>query len=59
MTNNPRDLMIAKRVVDVIASSRMFMDGFSFQTGAELLVLLAQIILHNIWKREILRPALH
>jgi len=34
MTNNPRDLMIAKRVADVIASSRMFMDGFSFQTGA-------------------------
>ena len=34
MTNNPRDLMIAKRVADVIASSRMFVDGFSFQTGA-------------------------
>lgn len=34
MTDNPRDLMIAKRVADVIAASRLFKDGFSFQTGA-------------------------
>jgi citrate lyase subunit alpha/citrate CoA-transferase len=34
MTRNPRDLMIAKRVADVIAASRLFKDGFSFQTGA-------------------------
>ncbi|HQE65491.1 MAG TPA: citrate lyase subunit alpha [Bacillota bacterium] len=34
MTDNPRDLMIAKRVADVIAASRLFRDGFSFQTGA-------------------------
>lgn len=34
MTRNPRDLMIAKRVADVMAASRLFEDGFSFQTGA-------------------------
>jgi len=34
MTQNPRDLMIAQRVADVIAASRLFQEGFSFQTGA-------------------------
>ena len=34
LTKNPRDLMIAERTVGLIASSRRFKDGFSFQTGA-------------------------
>lgn len=34
LTKNPRDLMIAERTVDLIAASRRFKDGFSFQTGA-------------------------
>lgn len=34
LTKNPRDLMIAQKVVKVIAASRRFADGFSFQTGA-------------------------
>lgn len=34
LTKNPRDLMIAERTADVIAASRRFKDGFSFQTGA-------------------------
>lgn len=34
MTKNPRDLLIAKRAADVIAASRRFRDGFSFQAGA-------------------------
>ena len=34
MTKNPRDLMIACRAADVMASSRRFRQGFSFQTGA-------------------------
>ncbi len=34
MTKNPRDLMIARRAADVMAASRRFRDGFSFQTGA-------------------------
>ena len=34
MTKNPRDLMIAQRAADAIAASRLFRDGFSFQTGA-------------------------
>ena len=34
MTKNPRDLMIARRAADVMASSRRFRQGFSFQTGA-------------------------
>ena len=34
LTKNPRDLMIAQKVVDVIAASRRFRNGFSFQTGA-------------------------
>lgn len=34
MTKNPRDLMIAQRAADAIAASRMFKEGFSFQTGA-------------------------
>lgn len=34
LTRNPRDLMIAERTVDLIAASRRFKEGFSFQTGA-------------------------
>ena len=34
LTKNPRDLMIAERTVDLIAASRRFKEGFSFQTGA-------------------------
>jgi citrate lyase subunit alpha/citrate CoA-transferase len=34
ITKNPRDLLIAQRVVDVIAASRRFKQNFSFQTGA-------------------------
>lgn len=34
MTKNPRDLMIAERVADIIAASDLFKNGFSFQTGA-------------------------
>lgn len=34
LTKNPRDLLIAERTVDLIAASRRFKDGFSFQTGA-------------------------
>ena len=34
LTKNPRDLMIAERCADVIAASRRFKQGYSFQTGA-------------------------
>ena len=34
LTKNPRDLLIAERVADVIAASRRFKEGYSFQTGA-------------------------
>jgi len=34
LTKNPRDLLIAERTVELIAASRHFKDGFSFQTGA-------------------------
>ncbi len=34
LTRNPRDLLIAERVADLIAASRLFKQGFSFQTGA-------------------------
>ena len=34
LTKNPRDLLIAERTADVIAASRRFKEGFSFQTGA-------------------------
>lgn len=34
LTKNPRDLMIAEMVANVIAGSRRFKNGFSFQTGA-------------------------
>lgn len=34
LTKNPRDLLIARRTVELIAASRLFKDGFSFQTGA-------------------------
>lgn len=33
MTNNPRDLSIARRVANIIAASRLFKENFSFQTG--------------------------
>lgn len=34
LTKNPRDLLIAERTVELIAASRLFKNGFSFQTGA-------------------------
>ena len=34
MTKNPRDLLIAERAAQVMACSRRFQNGFSFQTGA-------------------------
>ena len=34
LTKNPRDLLIAERVADVITASRRFQEGYSFQTGA-------------------------
>jgi len=34
MTSNPRELMIAKRAVDVIENSGYFEEGFSLQTGS-------------------------
>lgn len=34
ITKNPRDLLIAERSAEVIAASRYFKEGFSFQTGA-------------------------
>lgn len=34
MTKNPRDLLIAERAADIMAASRYFQNGFSFQTGA-------------------------
>ena len=34
MTKNPRDLMIAAKAADAMAASRLFKEGFSFQTGA-------------------------
>ncbi len=34
ITKNPRDLLIAERAADVIAASRLFKPGYSFQTGA-------------------------
>lgn len=34
ITKNPRDLLIAKRAVEMMAASRRFKDGFVFQTGA-------------------------
>ena len=34
LTKNPRDLTIAQRVAEIIAASRRFREGFSFQTGA-------------------------
>lgn len=33
ITQNPRELMMAKRVADVIAALPYFKDGFSYQTG--------------------------
>ena len=34
LTRNPRDLLIAERAASLIAGSRRFKNGFSFQTGA-------------------------
>ena len=34
VTKNPRDLMIASMAADAMAASRLFREGFSFQTGA-------------------------
>ena len=34
LTKNPRDLLIAEKVADIIAASRLFTEGYSFQTGA-------------------------
>lgn len=34
VTKNPRDLLIAQRAAQVITSSRLYKNGYSFQTGA-------------------------
>lgn len=34
ITNNPRDLLIARRVADVVEHAGYFTDGFSIQTGS-------------------------
>lgn len=34
LTKNPRDLLIAEKCTEVIAASRRFKEGYSFQTGA-------------------------
>ncbi len=34
MTKNPRDLLIAERTAELIETSRLFKENFSFQTGA-------------------------
>lgn len=33
-TNNPKELLMAKRVLDVMKASGLFVDGFSMQTGS-------------------------
>ncbi|MDO4582107.1 MAG: citrate lyase subunit alpha [Bacillota bacterium] len=45
MTKNPRDLLIAERSADLIAASRLFKEGFSFQTGAGAISIAATIYL--------------
>lgn len=35
MTDNPRELMMAENVANVIAATPYFKDGFSFQTGVD------------------------
>ena len=55
MTKNPRDLLIAQRAADVIAASRLFKDGYSFQTGAGGASLAAASFLNDIMLRENIR----
>lgn len=53
-TNNPKELLQAKRVVDVMKASGLFVDGFSMQTGsggASLAV--TRFVKEEIKKRDI------
>ena len=47
LTNNPRDLFIAERCAEVIASSRRFKEGYSFQTGAGAISIAVTKYLHQ------------
>ncbi len=53
-TNNPKELLMAKRVVEVMKASGLFVDGFSMQTGsggASLAV--TRFVKEEILKRDI------
>lgn len=52
LTKNPRDLLIAQRTVELIAASRRFRSGFSFQTGAGAIPIAITTYLAQRMKQE-------
>ena len=52
MTDNPRELMMAENVANIIASTPYFKDGFSFQTGAGGPSLAATRFLENHMRKK-------
>jgi len=52
VTNNPRELMIARRAADVIEFSGYFVDGFSLQTGSGASSTAATRFLEDRMKRK-------
>lgn len=52
ITKRPRDLLIAQRVADLIAASRRFRDGFSFQTGAGAISIACTKFLSDRMRRQ-------
>lgn len=54
LTKNPRDLLIAEKCVNVIAASRRFREGYSFQTGAGAIsIAVTKILMERAKKRGI------
>lgn len=52
ITKNPRDLLIAEKAANVIGSSRLFKNGFSFQTGAGAISIACTNYLSNIMEER-------
>ena len=52
MTDNPRELMMAENVANIIAATPYFKDGFSFQTGAGGPSLAATRFLENHMRKK-------
>lgn len=58
ITKNPRDLMIAKKTIDIIGASRRFKNGFVFQTGAGAISIACTNFLSDLMQEKNIKSAM-